>query len=338
MSYSIRILDKSDNLALLELSKSRNTGSTLFNTERGTDFFALSEELGQSTYFGILKNEQLIGAVGVARQMRMINGSPVPAFYIFDLKVHPDWSGKPPYYRLMHHVVAHCRDVEKAGWVFATILDTNENTGSLTKGAQLFPKATLIGKNHHIGFPVFFPQKIRNRQITVKEIPAEDAWKFYLEHTKSKSFAPADKAVFFKENGFFLGCFSLNSMVAVTKIIDQSPARNIYLTQQPPFYFRILNLLCRYYGCPALPKQNQEFHHGYLSYYAASKNEDYRKAFINYIQKKHPGKFSYLFTGMTEKEASHYRNPFLIKFTSSSYGYGALPPVLSLDVVELTLI
>src|SRR5688572_4217632 len=217
MSYSIRILDKSDNLALLELSKSRNTGSTLFNTERGTDFFALSEELGQSTYFGILKNEQLIGAVGVARQMRMINGSPVPAFYIFDLKVHPDWSGKPPYYRLMHHVVAHCRDVEKAGWVFATILDTNENTGSLTKGAQLFPKATLIGKNHHIGFPVFFPQKFRNRQIILKEIAAEDAWEFYLEHAQPKNFAPADKAIFFKENGFFLGCFSENEMVAVTK-------------------------------------------------------------------------------------------------------------------------
>ena len=119
MSYSIRILDKSDNLALLELSKSRNTGSTLFNTDRGTDFFALSEELGETTYFGILKNEQLIGAVGVARQMRMINGSPVPSFYIFDLKVHPDWAGKPPYYRLMQHVVINCREVENRPGVWS---------------------------------------------------------------------------------------------------------------------------------------------------------------------------------------------------------------------------
>src|SRR5688500_3512314 len=130
MSYSIRILDKSDNQALLELSKSRNTGSSIFNTDRGTDFFALSEELGESTYFGILKSDQLIGAVGVSRQTRMINGFPAPAFYIFDLKVHPDWAGKPPYYRLMQAVVAHCRDIEKTDWVFSTVLDTNENTGS----------------------------------------------------------------------------------------------------------------------------------------------------------------------------------------------------------------
>jgi hypothetical protein len=336
MSYTIKKLDKNYNHQLLELAATRTTGSSMFNVDRKPDFFALADEFGKTEYFGIFKDEQLIGSQAVAKQRRMINGAPETVLYLFDLKVHPAWAGKTAYFRLAQHVTNYYKEIEKVNWMFTTILDTNENTRSMTKGLSAVPGAALIGKNYHVGFPLFMPGK--RSCDAVKNIHPEVAWQFYLTTSTCRNFSPCDEELFLKDNGAHFGCFENGKLVAVSKLVDQSHARRIYLTGKQPVSYRILNLLCIYYKCPLLPREQQVFKHGYLSYYLSANGKDYRKSFIDHIKQNYSDRFSYIFCGMNADEARNYSGKFLINFTSSTYGYGSLPENLKLDSVELTLI
>src|SRR5687768_17371481 len=106
MKYEFAQLDQSHNDALLALAETQNTGSNRFRVSRGDDFFAASDELGPTKYFGLFRHNELIACAGMSRQQRFIYGEARDAYYLHDIRVHPTAAGGTAYYRLIANLIA----------------------------------------------------------------------------------------------------------------------------------------------------------------------------------------------------------------------------------------
>ena len=159
MSYRFIHLTEMYNKELLELFDSAYFGSEAFRISRGTDFFALSNELGHATYYGVLKNNTLAAVLAVTEQQRYIRGSIQKTFYMHDLRMHPVHGTVVAYYRLLSGVNDIYTRTPDCKWTFSIILEANPNMTAITKGKTLFPAATQIGTILHVGFPLFYGTK-----------------------------------------------------------------------------------------------------------------------------------------------------------------------------------
>ncbi|MEH7222722.1 GNAT family N-acetyltransferase [Bacillus sp. JJ1566] len=339
MTYEFLELDETHHQQLLYLTKKTNTGSELFYVDRSPNFFGLSQEFGMTRHFGLFKKDELIGCVAVSEQKRVLNEACEKVYYLNDLRIHPDYHRTFAFYRLAEQLLSHYQNEGTVKWMFSTVLDSNTNKTSMTKGNELLPGGIEIGKTIHIGAPMFM--KYRKSRHHINEVDGEEAWEIYKNLARHQPFAPCGKQMFFKENGVFLSLRDeKNESLAICKLVDQSNARKLRLSRKLPFSFKIVNLFCRIAGCPPLPNQGEEFRHGYLAFFAAKEEpQNYQKEFISFIQNKFKQKFTYLFFGVSGEEAEHYRsNPFYIKLSSTTFAYGDIPANLSMDFHELTLI
>ncbi|MEH7385571.1 hypothetical protein V7147_09205 [Bacillus sp. JJ1521] len=339
MTYEFWELNETHNLQLLQLAKSTNTGSDLFYVDRSPNFFSLSEEFGMTRHFGLFKEKRLIGCVAVSEQKRVLNTTCEKAYYLNDLRIHPDYHRTFAFYRLAENILSLFRNEGNVKWMFSTVLDSNTNKSSMTKGNELLPGGVEIGRTVHIGLPMFM--KYRKSRHQICEIDGEEAWGIYQKMTRNQPFAPCEKRMFLRGNGVFLSLRDKNKDdLAICKLVDQSDARKLRLSSKLPFSFKIVNLFCKVADCPPLPNQGEEFRHGYMAFFAATENrQNYQKEFISYIQNKYKQKYSYLFLGVSTEEARYFRsNPFYIKLSSTTFAYGDIPANLSMEFHELTLV
>ncbi|MCC3355384.1 GNAT family N-acetyltransferase [Bacillus sp. REN16] len=339
MTYEFLELNESQNLQLLQLAKTTNTGSDLFYVDRSPNFFHLPVEFGTTRNFGLFKENELIGCIAVSEQMRVVNKTCQKVYYLNDLRIHPDYHRTFAFYRLAEQLLTHYRNEGNVKWMFSTVLDSNTNKATMTKGKGLLPGGIEIGNTVHIGVPLFL--KYRSNGLHVSEISGDEAWGIYKKLARFQAFAPCGKQMFLKENGVFLSLRDdSNADLAICKLVDQSQARKLRLSKKLPFTFKLVNLFCRIAGCPPLPNQGEEFRHAYLAFFAAKETpQTYQKEFISFIQKEFRQKYSYLFFGVSSVEAQNFRsNLFFVKLSSTTFAYGDIPANLSMDFHELTLI
>jgi hypothetical protein len=336
MNYKVVEIDQCYNDKLIELTKFVNTGSDLFQVDRSPNFFALSEELGETRQYGLFKGEQLIGNVAVSKQSRIVAGVPSDVYYLNDLRIHPDYQRTRAYYRLMDPVFKTYQSSGNVFWMFSTILDSNSHKAEIIRGSKGIPSGTKIGTTVHLGIPMFGRQI--KRKETVIEISGEEAWKFYHKYAKMQEFAPYDRNLFLRENGLFLAIKENKEIKAVCKLIDQSMSRTLRMSTKLPYYSKLVNLLCKIKGCPLLPSVGRVFDHGYLSFYV-TKDSDYRIDFLSHIQEHHYKRFTYMFTGLSGEEAADWKKSiFHQALTSTTFVYGDCPSGLEVRFHELTLI
>ncbi|MEH7381525.1 hypothetical protein V7138_13780 [Bacillus sp. JJ1533] len=339
MTYELVELNTTHNLQLLKLSEATNTGSELFYVDRSPHFFSLSEEFGVTRHFGLFKGNELIGCVAVSEQKRVLNESCEGVYYLNDLRIHPDYHRTLAFYRLGKQLLTYYQNEGTVKWMFSTVLDSNTNKGTMTKGYGLLPGGIEIGRTVHIGAPMFM--KYRSSRLNISEMDGEEAWGIYQKMARLQPFAVCSKQMFLKENGEFFVIRDENlDDVAICKLVDQSNSRKLRLSRKLPFLFKIVNLFCRIADCSTLPNQGEEFRHGYMAFFVARENPQYyRKEFISYLQNKYKQKYSYLFFGVSPKEAHCFKsNPFFIKLSSTTFAYGDIPANLTMDTHELILI
>ena len=136
MSLRIQVLTTTHDAALLELATACDTGSDAFRVDRSPEFFALSRALGDSTYYGAFRGDRLVGCFGVTLQKRFLGGDVRDFHYLHDVRVHPEHRGSGIYRCLLGCVFEDAG--RRAGWAFATILDSNSRT-DLLRGCGLLP-------------------------------------------------------------------------------------------------------------------------------------------------------------------------------------------------------
>jgi hypothetical protein len=335
MSYQIQKLDETHNAALIQLVQSINTGSECFVDDRSPNFFKLSNFLGEHSYFGLFKDSDLIGCMGISKQNRIIYGNPEEIYYLHDLRVHPKFHSTMAYYRLLHGTLKHYQGNTNVKWMFSTILDSNPHQNMITEGRDVIAKGAILGETVHLGVPMF--RKRSKPNDLIKEISNQEAWQAYKNLARSTEFAPMDDKIFKMSNGRCLSIKKDQDIVALCKVVDQSDARKLRATQKLSISFKFINLLCKMKGCPPLPNRNKVFRHGYLTYYV-SKGHDYRDQFLDYISQHFHREFTYVFMGLSQEEAKKRNDRMSIRLSSTTYGFGELPSQLLLDFHELTLI
>ena len=332
MNYAVTLLTEEHNQALLDLAATSDTGSDLFVIDRSPDFFALGRTWGESRYYGLWRRERLIGCLGVTRIDRFLAGEKTPALYLHDFRLHPAFTGTRAYFRLVHEAVKALQGESR--WAYGIVWDSNSHRPSLLRGDRLFPAAAPIGQSVHLGMPLFLPLAGDWKQV--EEISAGEAWKHYEQWAAPLSFAFADRERF-AEGGVFLGLRSADGLLAVCKLVDQTPVRKLIASRSLPPLLRMLHAPFRLRGAIALPAKRNVFPHLYLAHYASADPRDHRPAFFAYLARRWQRRYAYAFTGLSPEEAKAYRNPLAIKLRSTTYAYGDPPRDLSLAAHEITL-
>jgi len=85
-----------DRVAELESIATYPLGDDFFKIKHGPDYFAFFRRLGELHYFALLDGDQ-VAAVGAG----VLREQPVRAWYMCDLKVHPDYRGRHLPLRMM---------------------------------------------------------------------------------------------------------------------------------------------------------------------------------------------------------------------------------------------
>ncbi|MEW6688774.1 MAG: hypothetical protein AB1452_06735 [Pseudomonadota bacterium] len=332
MSYEFRRLDGSHNGELLALAAAVQTGGDSFRVLRDPDFFALSRDFGEASYWGAFAGGRLVGCVGLTRQKRFLGASARDAYYQHDLRVHPahrNWT-------VLHGLLCRIYDDNPAPWLFTTILDGNENSPKFARAMQRFLGARPIGRTVHAGVPLFVPW--RRAASRVVGLDPDRAWAAYVSLARTMDFAPADEARFRKPDGVFLGLRAAGRIAAVCKLVDQSASRRIVAVRSAGPASRLLSLLCRLRGRAALPRPGQALRHAYLAYCAGEPGLGYRAEFLAYLSRSREHDFSYAFLGLPEREAAFRRGPLTVALCSTTYACGRIPDGLAFSFHELTLV
>jgi hypothetical protein len=94
----VRRATHGDNAALVALTLAcPMRGEIGLVSDRAPDFFALNRLEGDRWEVLVAEDaaDRVVGCVAIARRTAWLHGRPVPALYVSDLKVHPDWRGGP---------------------------------------------------------------------------------------------------------------------------------------------------------------------------------------------------------------------------------------------------
>ena len=83
-------------IASLEQNAIYPLGQDFFQIDHGTDYFAFFDRLGDVHYYIALEGQQVVAVgAGILRQVTDQQGqSPQLAWYLCDLKVHPQYQGQ----------------------------------------------------------------------------------------------------------------------------------------------------------------------------------------------------------------------------------------------------
>lgn len=334
MSFELRGLGAEDNAALLALAATSNTGSEVFRVERSPDFFALGRFLGEPTYLGVFDRELLVGCIGLTKQRRYLGGKPAEFVYAHDLRVHPRYQTTRVIVTLLEAAASACEERR----AFGTVLDGSPHQASFERRlAGFVGEPRVLGRTVHLGASLFAPPELV-RGTDVRPLPPEEAMQAYRRLASRRSFAPVELSRFAEAEGEFLGVFRGDRIVAVGKLLDQSPERRI-LAVEPGWAMALMGMLARMRGCAPMPRRGEELLVGYLALYASEDGTPYDASMIAYVRDRWPKRFAYVFRGMSEDDAAARSfGRLALRLSSKTYGFGRWADGVELGYHELALV
>lgn len=94
-------------ITAIEQTATYPLGDDFFRLDHGSDYFAFFDRLGEVNYYAAVEGERVAGVgAGVLRQIPYRQGGAVrPAWYLCDLKVHPNYQRQQLSLRLLHYAL-----------------------------------------------------------------------------------------------------------------------------------------------------------------------------------------------------------------------------------------
>jgi hypothetical protein len=334
-AYRTRPLSRADQAELLQLSAACDTGSSAFRVDRGPDFFAFGDMLGETRYQGVTCEGALVGCVAMTLQRRFLAGEGQTVAYLHDLRVHPAHRVGRVAARLLHDAF----DAQRASlaWAFATVLDSNPHQDALVRIAtRLFGRSRLLGRTAHLGLPLLRLDR-RQTRLRVEELSGADWEAHYLNLAARCDLASAEPSHWRRLNGRYLGAFRGAELCALSKAVSGEETRRVIVADKAAFGTRcertLLSLLLR----APLPKVGQRLAHGYLAFQVGERNAETLTAFSAHVRDHLQTPWCWVFTG--DAATAGPATPRLgVRLTSSTYAFGDVPAHLQLAAHELTLI
>jgi hypothetical protein len=326
-AWDVRTLGPADAGALSGLLVSaRGVGPRI---DRGPDPFAHPLQSGHPIHFGAFRDGHMVAAAGAVTQIRHIGGRPCPTVYVFDVRVAPEARGSLVLCRVLG---ALRRALAGESWCHAVVFAGHPRAAALARGLRWFDAARLLGRTRHVAWPVFLDAAWRVRRSRVEETDAEEAARAYFDLAPSRDMSPADESRFRAPGRFFVRRAGRH-VVAVGKLVDETPSRRIVQDGAPPFGAAVLGLVARVRGFARLPRCGEPAALVYLAWYASSDDQDPMRLAIA--------------AAATARGATHVcygvdaslpppAHPFAVHFVSHTIGYGAVPPSLAMNAHELT--
>lgn len=334
-AYLTRVLSRADHDELLRLSAACDTGSSLFRVERAPDFFAFGDILGQTRYHGVFHEGALVGCIALTAQRRFIAREIRRVAYLHDLRVHPAHRVARVASQLLDN--AFEAEGKSERWAFATLLDSNPHQASIVRYAERhFGRARPLGRTAHVGLPLL-RFGARRSALRVEELSEKEWEESYFERAERRDLASAEPSHWRRLEGRYLAVFRGLDLCALCKAVTSAEARNIVLSAPATVGERVQRALLDCALAVPLPDSGRRLSHGYLAFHVGESGADVVTAFHSYIARARELRWSWVFRG-DSAAAIHPRHAFGIRFTSSTFGFGDVPPHLHLQAHELTLI
>jgi len=98
-----------ERIALLEYGVSYPLGEDSFQLDHGEDYFAFFDRMGELTYLVAMDGERVVAVVAAVlrRVPKKLGAAELHAWYLCDLKVHPDYRGERIPWRIFSHALLH---------------------------------------------------------------------------------------------------------------------------------------------------------------------------------------------------------------------------------------
>lgn len=129
-------------IVALEQAATYPLGDDFFQLDHGRDYFAFFDRLGKVNYYTVLDGDRVaaVGA-GVLRQIPYHQGETLhPAWYLCDLKVHPDYQRQHLSLRLLRYAL-NC-DIERCDRGYT--ISMNPGDGSPNRLVRVFERFALV--------------------------------------------------------------------------------------------------------------------------------------------------------------------------------------------------
>lgn len=331
----IRELCERDHDALAELALSSNTGSEHFRVDRSRDYFALGHALGDTRFYGLFEESKLIGSLAVSEQLRFVARKVERVAYIHDVRVSPQRTGRGAFGEFVRELAR--RHAQEFRWVFCSVLDENPHAPAIRKVGARFGTERMLGRCAHVGLPVVNARVPGD--LEVSSIPASEAWSHYVRLAAGLDMAPADEARFVAGPAECLAVLKGGQVIAVAKWLDQSRERRILSTRDRSLPETLLSAWLVARGGAPLAKRDEALPIAYLSHFAAdSADPSVARALASFMARVSPNRHSHVFLGVAPERARHYRGLGVVHLTSTTFGYGSVPPQLRLAFRELSWI
>lgn len=117
-------------------------GNDFFQLDHGHNYFAFFDRLGDVHYFAALDGDRVaaVGA-GILRQVPYRQDQPVClAWYLCDLKVHPDYQRQHLSMRILHHALTSCIGECDRGYA----ISMNAGDGKPNRLVRVYEKFNLV--------------------------------------------------------------------------------------------------------------------------------------------------------------------------------------------------
>jgi len=330
----IRQLGERDHDALAALALSSSTGSAHFRVDRSKDYFALGHALGDTRFYGLFEESKLIGSLAVSEQLRFVARKAERVAYIHDVRVSPHRAGRGAFSEFVKELAR--RHAEEFRWVFCTVLDENPHAPAIRKVGARFGAERVLGHCVHVGLPAV---SVRVSGLDVGHIPASEAWCHYVRLAAGLDMAPADEARFMADSAECLAVLKGGQVIAVAKWLDQSRVRRIISARDRSLPETLLSAWLVAQGGAALAKRDEALPIAYLAHFATSSADpSIARALAAFTARTSPHRHSHVFLGVAPGAARAYRGLGVVHLTSTTFGYGSVPPRLQLAFRELSWI
>lgn len=117
-------------------------GDDFFQIDHGTDYFAFFDRLGEVNYYTALDSQRVaaVGA-GVLREIPYRQSDATrPAWYLCDLKVHPDYQGRHLSLRILSHAI--CQNIRRCTHGYT--ISMNPGDGSPNRYVRVLERLSLV--------------------------------------------------------------------------------------------------------------------------------------------------------------------------------------------------
>jgi hypothetical protein len=129
-------------IVAIEQSATYPLGDDFFQLDHGHNYFAFFDRLGEVNYYAALDNQQVaaVGA-GILRQIPYRFGETIqPAWYLCDLKVHPQYQHQHLSWRILRHALYP--NILRCAQGYAILM--NPGDGSPNRLARIFERLSFV--------------------------------------------------------------------------------------------------------------------------------------------------------------------------------------------------